>query len=812
MATVTVAAPHSRTKSGVFRAIAVVFALFFAGIVAVALWVYRTERRELPQVDGSISLAGLSGLVSVIRDHQGVPHIRAQSFEDLMFAQGFVTAQDRLWQMDASRRYAAGNLAEILGPGVLNHDRHQRYLQIRTAAERGAAALNADDRKMVEAYARGVNAFIDSTRDRLPLEFKLLHYSPAPWTVTDSLLIGANMDQMLNTQYPLELKRERVIGHLNAQEIADLFPMTSWQDLPPGRQAKTLQEGSPRRQPGRQEDDEGEGDQMPGNNSALLAESERRCDMCVPGSNNWAVAGVHTASGRPLLSNDMHLDHSIPNIWYEAHLTKGDGIDFDVAGVTLPGLPFVVVGHNRRIAWGFTNLAPDVQDLFIEQFNASGEVATPNGYKAPQKVHEIVHVKGAPDAQFDVVVTRHGPIITPILRGETRQLALQWTIYDPKTLTIPFMRLNSARNWTEFRQACSQFDGPSQNTVYADVDGHIGYQATGKIPVRASGDGLTPQAGADSAHDWTGYVPFEQLPTVYDPPSGMVATANGRITPENYPHLLANVWWSPYRTARILQLLNEGSGLKTADMLSIQTDVTAQLERFYADRFVYAIDHTKTASSRVRQAAEIMRGWTGQMSADSAAPTIAQRARRKVSELLLAPKLGADYDVYEWGLSQPALEEIISHRSARWLPAGYASYDDVLIAAVQKTVESPEAPKDLNKWKWGNEHPIEIQHPVLGAMPVLRWFSGIGKHAQSGSGTTVKQVGTGFGPSERMTVDFSNLDHSTLNIVVGQSGHLLSRHYKDQFAAWYGNTTFLLPFSDAAVNAAAEHRLNLQPK
>jgi penicillin amidase len=272
------------------------------------------------------------------------------------------------------------------------------------------------------------------------------------------------------------------------------------------------------------------------------------------------------------------------------------------------------------------------------------------------------------------------------------------------------------------------------------------------------------------------------------------------------------VWWAPYRTARIVQLLDEGNGFKPADMLAIQTDITSQLERFFAERFVYAIDHAKTSTSRVRDAAEIMRGWAGQMSADSAAPTIARRSRLNLSELLLRPKLGADFEMYDWGLSQPALEDIVSHRLQRWLPAAYSSYDDVFIAAVQKTVESPDAPKELKNWKWGKQYPIEIQHPVLGQMPMLRWFSGTGRHPQSGSGSTVKQVGAGFGPSERMTVDFSNLDHSTLNIVVGQSGHLLSPHYRDQFAAWYGNTTFLFPFTDGAVKAAAEHTLTLQPQ
>lgn len=811
MATVTVAPSRPQTRTRVFRWISIAIGLVLLACIAVAAWIYWLERRELPQVDGSIRLQGLNGPVSVLRDHLGVPHIRAQSYEDLFFAQGFVTAQDRLWQMDASRRFASGNLAEVLGPSMLKHDRQQRYLQIREACERAVAALDPQNRRILEAYARGVNAFIDAMRDRLPLEFRLLHYTPAPWRIEDSLLIGANMDQMLNTQYNLELDREKVIRHLNAQEIADLYPATSWRDLPPARQATLSAENSQNKT--KSEDDEDDDDQPDGPmTSSLSAEfGPQPCEMCVPGSNNWVVSGDHTASGRPILANDMHLGHSIPNIWYEAQLTKGDGTDFDVAGVTLPGLPFVTAGHNRRIAWGFTNLGPDVQDLFSETFNSAGEVAAPQGFQQPKKIHEVIHVKGGPDESFDVLVTRHGPIITPILKGETRQLALQWTIYDAGTLDIPFLEVNSARNWKEFRAAFSRFGGPSQNVVYADVDGHIGYQATGKIPVRASGDGLMPQPGDNAAHDWIGYVPFDQLPSVYDPPSGALDTANGRITPDNYPHLLANIWWSPYRTARIFQLLREGDKFKAAEMIGIQTDITSQLERFFADRFVYAIDHGKNVTPRVRQAAEIMRGWDGKMEMNSTAATVAYFSRRNLSKLLIGPKLGEDYELYDWGLSQPALENMVTHQLTRWLPASYASYNDVLIAAVQKTVENKNTPKDLSKWTWGNQFPIEIQHPVLGSVPILRYFSGTGRHPQSGSGSTVKQVGRNFGPSERMTVDFANLDRSTLNIVAGESGHLLSTHYKDQFAAWYGGTTFSLPFTESAVNAAAEHRLQLQP-
>src|SRR6185312_6479800 len=315
----------------------------------------------------------------------------------------------------------------------------------------------------------------------------------------------------------------------------------------------------------------------------------------------------------------------------------------------------------------------------------------------------------------------------------------------------------------------------------------------------------------EAAHDWTGYVPFDQLPSVYDPPSGILATANGRIVPDGYPRLLANIWWAPYRTSRIFHLLNGAERFVAADMLTIQTDVTSELERFFSDRFVYAIDHAKKVTPRVRQAAEIMRGWDGRMDKDSAAASIAYWSRRSLMKTLLLPKLGEDFVNYDWGLSAPALENIITHRTPRWLPQGYSSYDEVLVAAVQKAVDSDRAPKDLRRWHWGKQFPVEVQHPVFASVPLLRYFSGTGSHWQSGSGSTVKQVGTDFGPSERLTVDFSNFDHSTLNIVIGESGHLLRPHYKDQFAAWYNDSSFQFPFSETAVNAAGEHRLTLQP-
>jgi penicillin amidase len=519
------------------------------------------------------------------------------------------------------------------------------------------------------------------------------------------------------------------------------------------------------------------------------------------------VSGAHTVTGKPLLSNDMHLPHRQPGVWYEVHLHSGD---FNVEGFTLPGMPFIIVGHNQQIAWGFTNLNPDVQDLFIENFNAQGEYETPKGWGKPERQHEVIHVKDEPDVSFDVVITRHGPIISSLLPGETRQIALQWVIYNTREITIPLFDLDSAQNWDQFRRALSVFATPSQNVVYGDVEGNIGYQPMGFMPTRASGDGTVPVSGADGKHDWTGYVPFDKLPAVYNPPNGIIATANSKITPKDYPYLLATQWFPPYRTERIYHILQNGKKFSSADMLALQTDITSEYDHSFADRFVYAIDHSSKATDRTRQAADIMRGFDGRMLADSAAPTIEVKSRVALWKLLLEPKLGVNWDRYEWSEQAVALENIVQQQPDRWLSPSYGNFNDLLNAAVEHAIK--DAPADLMSWKYGEQFPIVISHPVLSVIPVINGMSAPGRHPQSGGGYTVKQVGRGFGPSERMTVDFSNLDASTFNIVQGESGQIFSPYYLDQWPAWYGGTTFTLAFSDSAIRQTRTHELTLQPK
>jgi penicillin G amidase len=873
-----------------------VCALLVALIVGV-WWLYWIAHSAVPQLDGSVRVPGISSKVRVVRDRQGVPTIEAATLEDLFFAQGYVTAQDRLWQMDLMRRAAAGELSEVIGEDTVKMDREQRILGLRIAAEAAEKSISTRDRAYFEAYTRGVNAFLESHRDRLSLEFRLLKYTPRPWTVTDSLLVGARMVQDLNHySYERALTREKVLAKLGPELTADLYVNSSWRDRPP-TEVRRMDE-IPAVNSGasdEDEDDDEEVDPEGGTGRITLALPARRVPQGLqsahassvvptglassfslfpalkrwanlgrpsgaeysmvppsragysdnsfrPGSNNWVVSGQHTVSGKPLLSNDMHLDHQMPNLWFEVHLkittaatTATTAGNFDVAGVTLPGVPFVIVGHNQRIGWGFTNVGPTVEDDFIEEFNAQGQYKTPAGWIDPQHRQETIHVKGKPDVVFDVVTTRHGPIVTELIPGETRKIALRWTLQDGEGLV--FFDVDSAQNWDEFRKAFSTFYAPGQNVMYGDVDGHIGYQATGRVPIRAAGDGSLPVSGSDDKHEWKGWIPFDDMPHVYDPPEGILATANGRIALDGYKYSIATEWEAPWRTDRIYRVLESGKKFAPADMLALQMDVSSTYDRFCADKFVYAVDHAASASDRAKRAADMLRDWDGRMSADSAAPTIESKARAELVRLLLEPKLGAapngpnpfpksgalSWKSYHWGMSSVWLENVLTKQPARWLPPGYSDYGSLLTAALENAVKqtgvasadaakaSSEVPADLSQWKWGKNYPFEIDPLVLSHLPLIGRFTGPGLRPLSGSTYTVKAVGRGFGPSERLTWNFANFDESTLNLVTGESGIFLSPYYLDQWKAWYGGATFAFPFSQAAVEQHRAHEMTLEP-
>ncbi len=781
----------------------------FAVCWAATWWIKHAMRASLPQLDGQLRVAGVLQPVTVRRDAHGVPHISAGNIDDLIVAEGYVTAQDRLWQMDMLRRYAAGDLAEVLGRKVVEHDRAQRILQIRNAADAALRAMPAGDRHFLDDYARGVNAYIAQTQGHLPAEFRLLHYQPKRWQPIDSVLVALNMAQTLSMDFPTKLGREKITERLHwPMLIDDLYPVGSWRDHPPVLTAPDIT--APQEIP-----------QIPLDSSQMSVKRSVEdilrlqkllpsslvpdCRDCAPGSNDWVVSGAHSVTGMPLLSNDMHLDHTIPDTWYEAQLTAGD---FNVAGVTLPGLPFVIVGHNARIAWGFTLLYGDVQDVYVEQTRGD-EYKTAQGWKPFSHDRETIHVRGGSDVTLDVLRTDHGPVITPLLPHEQRTLALRWTIYDPGAVTMPFYQVNSAQNWEQFRAAFALFGGPPQNAVYGDVDGNIGYQAVGKVPNRPGG--LMGVPITDTNHEWQGYIPFDKLPSVYNPPSGILATANSRVTPDNDPNPLTLDWAAPYRNERIWKVLASKPKLSAADMLALQNDVYSTLDQELAQRFTYAIDHADHPNHRLRNAADLMRSWNGDVTIPTPAAAIVDAARAALWPMLLQFRLGEEWKLYRWYESSFVEEQIVSSQSRRWLPPQYSNWNDFLAKAVDNGLNAINAPGDLSSWHFGEVHPVEVEHPLYGMIPWLRGWTGIGAHPQSGDGTTVKQVSRIFGPSERLTVDFSSLDHSTLNLVIGESGDPLSPYYMDHWSYWYKGTTFALPFSDAAVRASAAHTLTLTP-
>ena len=702
-----------------------------AGFFYAKHWVRQAAMDSLQQVDGTLAIAGLSAPVTVARDVHGVPHIHAASMDDLLLAQGFVTASDRLFQMDLLRRHAAGELAEILGKPVIGHDRLQRTLQVRAAADRALSQLPPAQKHVLEQYAAGVNASIAQQSAHLPIEFRILRYTPAAWTPRDSLLVSLAMFEDLTNAFPAKLAREALVARLPADARAeleqDLYPVGSWRDHPPAMPIPDLTiEGPPIEDVPLDESQwanlgAGSAGRLRTELAQMSAGPRAGFGTLMPGSNNWVVSGAHTASGKPLLSNDMHLALGIPGTWYEADLEApgASGEPFHAAGVSLPGVPLIVVGHNNHIAWGFTNLGADVQDVYIETTRGTGaeeEFQAADGSWQPV-VHlaEPIKVKGDKGIPFEVLATRHGDAVTPIVNpaltpdvtapgGKPRTLALRWTIYDPGAVGIPTLEVDSAHDWKSFLDAFRDWGGPAQNVVYADDKGHIGYHAMGKIPLRgpaekpatddsavghsvtilqggAVADTLTPTIRAEpdpldateikapaapavvlasgplspvpiapsAAHEWSGYIPFDELPQIFDPPGGVIATANSRTTPDDYAYPMNLNWGAPYRNERIWRLLAHRTGLKAEDMLAIQTDIYSDFDRVLAERLTYGIDHalmqptgkprTPAETKTLKQAADLLRKFNGRMAADSAAASIVSAAHAQLWPMLLAPKL-----------------------------------------------------------------------------------------------------------------------------------------------------------------------------
>ncbi len=805
-------------------------AIIFVAAGAVIWWfVYR----PLPRLDGTIGVPGLQKDVVVERDRWGVPHIRASSLEDLAEAQGYVMAQDRLWQMDLLRRVSRGQLSEILGPATLEIDKQYRTLGFDRAAERDVAQMDPASRAIREAYARGINRFIEQHGNQLPLEFSLLKYKPQPWQASDSLAIVGYMYQTLTNTWEEELNRAKVTERAGWERARDLFSQDAAMDHFVVGDPDVVNDGSQRSRV--DPDDEDDDDDM-GPDTVLKASTVGSSDAAtaegVPdltsmfarsirafladapweirrglGSNNWVVSGDHTATGKPLLANDTHLELSIPPIWYEVHLTAPG---WNVKGFTLPGAPLVVIGHNDRIAWGFTNNGADVEDLYIETFNtAAADEYRVNGKWVKARIFdEVIHVKGQPDEHLPVVVTRHGPVVR---REGGKAYALRWTATEPGGLANTYSLLGKAQNWEEFRSAMKHVWGPAQNVVYADVQGNIGYIMAARVPIRKKGHGEVPVPGDVDDYEWTGYIPFDQLPQALNPDSGLIVTANARVVGPNYKPYLTDRWEEPYRTARIYDLLHDKHDLRPTDMLKVQTDTYSYPHVFLADQLSAAAKTNPPKDERTKKLIEGLKDWSGIADADSPEVSFLAAVRRAALALILEPYLGEQTSLYQWR-STAFLQKILTDRPAKWLPPHYKSYDDVLVAAadraVAKLTEDTKSSK-IEDWPWRRFNSLDMLHPI-GREGLLRLLS-IADEPQSGTGYSVRAATKHHGPAMRFVANLGNWDESILLIPTGQSGQPGSGHYSDQFSYWYEGKPIFQPFSDAAEANARKHMLTLKP-
>ncbi|HYG25487.1 MAG TPA: penicillin acylase family protein, partial [Caulobacteraceae bacterium] len=571
--------------------------LLLAGVA----WFAWSVRRAWPREEGRIEVAGLSAPVEVMRDRWGIPHIQAANERDLFFAQGYVHAQDRLWQMEFNRTVGSGRLSSLFGPGPLDTDRYLRTVGLRRAAQRDLALLSPDTRAILDAYAAGVNAFVAANRERLPVEFKVLRVSPEPWTALDSLTFSRMMGFNLSLNSQFELGRSRLIEVLGPEVTRRLvppYPADGPVIVPDFTGVPSLQPATPAE---------------PGPLAGLLLPGflpAARPDQ-VWGSNAWVVHGSRTATGKPLLANDTHLALAMPSVWYDNGLRGGR---FDCAGFSFPGMPLVVIGQNRRIAWGITNLNADVQDLYLEKLDdpkSPRRAQFMGQWEELRREREEIPVKGGEPVTLEVLSTRHGPLIHQALmpppERRSQPMSLRWAALDGSRLLDAISMLDRAGDWRQFRAALALWDSPSLNIVYADAGGNIAYQATAKTPIRAPGhDGTVPVEGWSGTYEWKGFIPFEQMPYVLNPSTGFIATANHKVVSDNYPYPLTQDWAPADRARRINALLAGDRRVTLEDMRAFQLDTAAAAG---AKPFLGYLDAVRPANDLERQALERVRQW-----------------------------------------------------------------------------------------------------------------------------------------------------------------------------------------------------------
>ena len=835
-------------------ALVTVLILLFV-LLAAAGYGILTVRASFPQTSGTVNLDGLDAQVSVQRDAWGVPQISADTAHDLFMAEGYVHAQDRFWEMDFRRHVTAGRLSELFGASQLDTDAFIRTLGWRRVAEQELARLAPRTREYLQDYADGVNAYLaEHHGSGLSLEYAVLGlqtsgYEPEPWSPADSVAWLKAMAWDLRGNLDEEMARVQLATRLSDAQLNDIFAPYPFDEHPvivpdAGAAAAAVPAADPTR-------------------GAEVADRLNQIASLVHGlpamlgsgdgigSNSFAVDGSRTVSGKPLLVNDPHLGPSMPGIWYQVGLhctSPGEACPFDVAGFSFSGVPGVIIGHTNRIAWGFTNLGPDVSDLYLE--DVQGDTYRVGDAMQPLEIRtETIKVAGGDPVTLRIRSTRHGPLLSdvwdalatvgaaaPEPAGSPRDtraapdIALRWTALDPgQTMDALFM-LDAAQDFDDFRAAARSFEVPSQNMLYADIDGHIGYQAPGKIPIRGMGDGNWPAPGWDPAYDWRGYIPFDELPHALDPAAGYIVTANNAVVGPGYAFHLTDDWDQGYRAARLTSLLQDADPLDPNAALRIDFDQRTPL----ADILVRAVTNVSLDGPQdgdAREAQALLQGWDGQVSADSAAAAEMNSVWRHLLERTFGDELaGLPADVQPNGGDRwmELVTRLLDEPHAAWwddvsTPEVTEDRDAILTAALRDASSElhDRLGSDPSAWHWGKLHTLELRNASFGESGIgpIEWLFNRGPLELGGATDVVDATSwsaadgyaVSLAPSMRMVVDLSDLDASRYVNLTGASGHAFDAHYDDQSKLWARGETIGWPFSSGAIDAATTDTLTLEP-
>ncbi|WOV83976.1 penicillin acylase family protein [Sporosarcina jeotgali] len=766
-------AQHQKRMGKPLKILLWILAALVVIVAAALIFVNVYIGKSKPLIEGNVQLSVLDEDVTVTRDENGVPHLEATSDADLYRAQGYVHAQDRLFQMDLARRQASGRLSEVVGAKAIDTDKQFRTFSLRNAAEKSFDTYGDDAKQVLEWYADGVNAFMDEVKDngKLSYEFKLLGYEPEPWTPIDSLTIGKYMAYDLGGKWTPQAMRHWALNHYSEEKAQDLF-------ITYPENAESIMEANLKNPV-----------QVTGQFDPELLPHEFN------GSNNWVVSGDKTKSGMPLLADDPHLGLSTPSIWHQIHLKSPEQ---NVSGVIFAGIPGIILGHNEKVAWGVTNVGPDVQDLYIEIPNPDDptQFQYDDEWEQAEVRDETIRVKDEEDVPFEVVVTRHGPIITDIIYEDEKPdavFSMQWTALEPSNELEAIMDLNKADDWESFETALESFSAPAQNFVFASTDGTIAFKANGKIPIRKKGDAQLPVPGNSSEYGWDGYVPYDELPTLVNPDEGFIATANNEVVDEKYPYHITKFWAQPYRYERIAEVLRDGDDFTAKDMMNLQMDQKNLHAGEFLDSLIGSIEKLDRKGSYTKVLDE-MKEWDQVDSADAPQPLIFHKLMKQLPVTMFASDMPAD--VYEFMPGKPQLTDQFLRSAYKGDPsswvAEYGGVDQWVFDAFEKTIASlkEEYGDKSEKWKWGDFHQLVFPHPLSGASPILARFLDPKKQPVGGSGITVQAASfkddgsANHGASWRFVADMDDLSKAYHIVGPGQSGHVKSQWFHDQADDW----------------------------